>query len=227
MEEFFGSIISTDGLTVAQFFIIFFSAVATGIVFALLNFYKSKSSKNFFITIALIPAAVAMVIMLVNGNIGIGVAVAGAFGLVRFRSAQGNAKEICELFIAMASGLAFGVGYIAYAIMFTILAGLLLFLFNNIKLFEAKEDKSNKSMRITIPEDLDYTNVFDDLFARYTKKHDLISVKSTNMGSLFKLKYNITLIDPSLEKEFVDQLRCRNGNLEIMIERIDLQQQDL
>ena len=221
MDELFGTILNSESITVAQYFIIIASALVIGIGFAFMCFFKSKSSKNFLITLALLPAAVAMVILLVNGNIGIGVAVAGAFGLVRFRSAQGNAKEITEIFVAMAAGLALGTGYIAYALIFIIIAGAALMIFSRTKVFEHKVQNNEKIMKITIPEDLDYNEVFDDLFQRYTKEHELVRVKSTNMGSLFRLTYEITMIDKKLEKEFVDQLRCRNGNLEIQMERID------
>lgn len=224
MDELFKTILTSESITVLQYFIIILSALLVGFLFAFMCFYKSKSSKNFLITLAMLPAAVAMVILLVNGNIGIGVAVAGAFGLVRFRSAQGNAKEITEIFVAMASGLALGTGYIAYAVIFTLIAGLVLMLLTKTKLFEHKASSVEKIMKITIPEDLDYNEVFDDLFIRYTESHELVRVKSTNMGSLFRLTYEIKLIDKKLEKEFVDQLRCRNGNLEIQMERIDYQE---
>ena len=228
MDKLFETILNSESITVLQYFIIIGCALLIGIGFAFLCYFKSKSSKNFLITLSLLPLAVAMVILLVNGNIGIGVAVAGAFGLVRFRSAQGNAKEITEIFVAMASGLALGTGYIAYAIIFTIIAGAVLMIFSKTNLFEHKIDDSEKIMKITIPEDLDYNEIFDDLFSRYTKTHELVSVKSTNMGSLFRLTYEIKFIDKKLEKEFVDQIRCRNGNLEIQLERINYQaKQDL
>lgn len=223
MDELFKTILESESITVAQYFIIIAASLIIGIGFAFMCYFKSKSSKNFLITLSLLPAAVAMVILLVNGNIGVGVAVAGAFGLVRFRSAQGNAKEITEIFVAMAAGLALGTGYIAYAVIFIVIAGGALMLFSRTKVFEHKLDSKEKIMKITIPEDLDYNEVFDDLFSRYTKEHELVRVKSTNMGSLFKLTYEITLNDTKLEKEFVDQLRCRNGNLEIQMERLDYQ----
>lgn len=219
MDKLFESILSSESITVVQYLIIIGVALLIGIAFAFLCYFKSKSSKNFLITLSLLPSAVAMVILLVNGNIGVGVAVAGAFGLVRFRSAQGNGKEITEIFIAMAAGLAMGTGYIAYAIIFTLIAGLALFIFTNYKIFEHNNTKE-KVMQITIPEDLDYNDVFNDLFERYTKKCDLVKVKSTNMGSLFKLTYELEMIDIKLEKEFIDQLRCRNGNLEILMGRV-------
>ena len=156
--------------------------------------------------------------MMVSGNIGIGVAIAGAFSLIRFRSAQGSAKEICVIFMAMCSGLIAGVGYLAFAVLFTVLMCALVIGANLI--FNAKEKKSRrKTLKITIPEDLDYTDVFADIFARYTDENRLMQVKTSNMGSLYKLTYDITLKKDVTEKQFMDELRVRNGNLEIMILR--------
>lgn len=219
-SDFFGSIFSnSESVSVNSFFIVMGVALAVGILFSFLCYFKSKSSKSFLITTALIPAAVAMVIMLVNGNIGVGVAVAGAFGLVRFRSAQGSAKEILIIFIAMAAGLAFGTGYLAYGAIFIICAGAILFGLNYTKIWEKKTDNKTKVLKITIPEDLDYMNVFDDLFNKYTSKYELVKTKSINMGSMFRLTYTTSLKDPNQEKLFIDELRCRNGNLEICMER--------
>ncbi len=221
MGELFNTILSSESITVLQYFIIIGSSLIIGIGFAFMCYFKSKSSKNFLITISMLPLAVAMVILLVNGNIGVGVAVAGAFGLVRFRSAQGNAKEIAEIFLAMAIGLALGTGYIAYAFVFALICGIALMIFSKTKIFNNKINSKEKIIKITIPEDLDYNDVFNDLFMRYTTDFDLVKVKSTNMGSLFRLTYQVTLNDNKLEKEFIDQLRCRNGNLEIQVERVD------
>ena len=210
---------STTSVTVTSFFIVMGVAVIAGIIYSFLCYFKGKSSKSFLITTALIPAAVAMVIMLVNGNIGVGVAVAGAFGLVRFRSAQGSAKEILIIFIAMAAGLAFGTGYLAYGAIFIVIAGIILFALNFTKIWEKKVDKTTKIMKVTIPEDLDYVTIFDDLFAQYTKEAELVKTKSVNMGSMFRLTYKLILKDPTQEKKFIDDIRCRNGNLEIVMER--------
>ena len=219
MNDLFQSIISSDGITIVTFLIIIGVALLMGILISLCAYYKGKSTKSFYIANALIPAAVAMVIMLVNGNIGVGVAVAGAFGLVRFRSAQGNAREIAVIFISMAIGLALGVGYVAYAIIFGIILGLVIILASRFKVFE-KKSGPEKSLKITIPENLDYMTVFDDIFEKYTRSYDLIKTKSSNMGSLFILTYNIELKNKSQEKAFLDEIRCRNGNLEIQIGRI-------
>ncbi len=193
------------------------AALAAGLIIALFFMYKSKPSKGFLATLALLPAIVCVVILMVNGNIGAGVAVAGAFSLVRFRSLPGSAKEIGAIFLAMAAGIVTGMGYLAYALLFVVIIGLVGILLANSRLGETKMLHCDKTMRITIPENLDYSGVFDDLFAEYTSKHCLTNVKTTNMGSLFKLTYNLTLKDSSAEKEFIDKLRCRNGNLEISL----------
>lgn len=218
MDELFKSIISSDGITIGVFLILIGVALIMGIIISLCAYYKGKSTKSFYISNALIPAAVAMVIMLVNGNIGVGVAVAGAFGLVRFRSAQGSAKEIAVIFISMAIGLALGVGYVLYAVIFGLILGVALVIANRFKVFERKTS-AEKTLKITIPENIDYQTVFDDIFEKYARSYDLIKTKSSNMGSLFILTYNIELKDKNAEKKFVDEIRCRNGNLEIQIGR--------
>lgn len=196
-------------------------SLVLGILFALACYYKSKSSKSFYITTALIPSCVALVIMLVNGNIGAGIAVAGAFSLVRFRSAPGTAKEICIIFISTAAGLALGMGYVGYAVVFMGFSGLTLFLLTKFRIFERKNIACHKLLKITIPESLDYENVFSEVLAKYTKEANLVQIKSVNMGSMFKLTYSLVLNDIKLEKEFVDELRVRNGNLEVSLIRQD------
>jgi len=223
----FESIFKDSSLELTGFLISIIVAIIAGIAFSFMCFFKSKSSKSFLITLALLPASVAMVIMLVNGNIGAGIAVAGAFSLVRFRSAQGSAKEICSIFIAMAGGLAFGMGYLAYGVIFVIVSGALLMLFSSVRIWEHRINATEKLLKISIPENLDYNLVFEDILAKYTKSNKLIKVKSTNLGSMFQLSYEIVLKDVALEKSFIDELRCRNGNLEIMLERVNFDNQDL
>lgn len=194
-------------------------ALVLGIFLALAFAYKSRFTKSFVSALALLPAIVCVVIMMVNGNIGAGVAVAGAFSLVRFRSAQGTAREITAIFMAMGSGLICGMGYLGYAALFTVIMCILFAIYNCFDLGANAKFAVAKTLKITIPEDLDYTNVFDDIFGEYTSECHLIRVKSTNMGSMFRLEYNIILRDGSKEKEFIDKLRTRNGNLEIMVSR--------
>ena len=214
----FNSIYNT-ALSDYAFFICLAVALIAGVIFTILCSIRSTSSKSFYITASLLPMAVAMTISLVNGNIGVGVAIAGAFSLVRFRSAQGSAKEICIIFISMASGLAFGMGYIAYGVIFLIVSSLSIILIEKLNIFRI--NTKEKLLNITLPENLDYNNMFLDVFDKYLDKYELIRVKTTNMGSLFKIKYKIILKNSSDEKMFIDDIRVRNGNLEVCIEKTD------
>ncbi len=197
-----------------------------GIMFAYR--YKARSSSDFLTTLAILPAVVCIVIMMVNGNVGAGVAVAGAFSLVRFRSAPGTAREIGILFLAMGTGLICGMGYLAYAALYTLILSLVLVLYSRIG-FSAQRigDDGKRVLRITVPEDLDYTGVFESLFPAYASHWELTQVKTSNMGSLYKLTYRIDLSDVSLEKEMIDKIRCRNGNLEISVSRPETQTNEL
>lgn len=194
-------------------------ALVAGLIMALGYMYRTRFTKSFVVTLALLPAVVCVVIMMVNGNVGTGVAVAGAFSLVRFRSVPGTAKEICMLFLAMGAGLIAGMGYLGYAVLFALVLTLIFLVYNSLDLGTKKTAAIYKTVNITIPEDLDYSEVFDEIFAEYTKSCEMVRVKTTNMGSLFRITYNVTLRDPSKEKEMIDKLRCRNGNLEITVSK--------
>ncbi len=210
---------ATTVISVPNFLLCVGVALVIGIFLALIYAYKSYYTKSFLITLALLPAVVCVVIMMVNGNVGAGVAVAGAFSLVRFRSVAGTARDICTIFLAMGAGLIVGMGYLAYAGLFALVMGLVMIVYQSIGFGEKKSASKKKVLRITIPEDLDYTGVFDDLLRQYTSAYQVVAVKTTNMGSLFKLTYQITLKDPAQEKAMIDALRCRNGNLEISVSR--------
>ncbi len=223
-NEFLGSIFETTtamDISLTDFLICMVSAVVLGAFMGKIYSIKEKSSKSFVVTIALLPISVAMVIIMVNGNIGAGVAVAGAFSLVRFRSVPGTAKEIIAIFTAMCTGLTIGMGYIAFAVIFTVIACLFALLLNTSN-FGKEKDSTKRILQIAIPESLNYTDVFDDIFDKFTKEINLISAKTTNMGSLFKLRYEIELANEAMEKEFIDELRTRNGNLEISISKQEL-----
>ena len=206
-------------LTVSGFLICMFSALGLGLAIALVHLYTARSSKSFTMTLALIPAIVCVIIMMVNGSIGAGVAVAGAFSLIRFRSVPGTAREIGSIFVAMATGLACGMGYPLFGLLFTVILCIILVIYNKINIGERHNDLG-RTLSITLPEDLNYTNIFNDLFEKYTTGHRLIKVKTTNLGSLNKLKYDLTLRNAGTEKDFIDELRCRNGNLEIWMSEI-------
>lgn len=206
------SILGTE-LTLTSFLICTGVSLLLGVGTALVAGYRNRSTQSLAVTLAILPAVVQAVIMLVNGSIGAGIAVAGAFSLVRFRSAPGTAREIAAIFLAMAIGLATGMGYVGLAaLLFLILAGAMLAL--TAMRFGQKED-AGRILKITIPEDLDYDGLFDDLFERYTTAHTLEKVKTTNMGTLYELRYRITLRQEPVPKVFLDELRCRNGNLNI------------
>lgn len=206
------SISTADGVSTSEFILYTLISLALGAVIALVFRYKNKVSKGFFITLAMLPAIVQVVIMLVNGNIGTGVAVMGAFSLVRFRSVPGSARDICSIFLAMAVGLAMGTGYALIAVIFTAILCAANIIYSSIPI---GEKSGEKQLIITIPESLDYSDIFSDLFEKYTSGCELVNVKTTNMGSLFKLTYKITLKKGASEKALIDELRCRNGNLEI------------
>lgn len=214
-------------IDVKKFIICIVAALLIGLIISISYMYKTRYTKSFVITLATLPAVVCVVIMMVNGNIGAGVAVAGAFSLVRFRSVPGTAKEIGMIFLAMGTGLITGMGYIGYAFIFAIILCAVNLLYTFISSKFDKKEMVNKLIKITIPEDLDYTGVFNDLFSEYTKSHDLIQVKTTNMGSMFRLTYDVVLKDLKLEKDFIDKLRERNGNLEILVSKKESSMQEL
>jgi len=209
----------TSVISVTDFITCLFVSLVIGGLMTLAYMYRTRYTKSFVVTLALLPAVVCVVIMMVNGNVGTGVAVAGAFSLVRFRSVPGTAKEICTLFLAMGAGLIVGMGYIGFALLFTVIMCIIFVICNRLDFGTKKNGAIFKTLTITIPEDLDYTGAFDDIFSEFTSSSDLIRVKSTNMGSMFKLTYNIELRDALREKEMLDKLRCRNGNLEIIVSK--------
>ena len=207
----------TSTISVADFLICVGASLVLGILITLCYMFRARYTKSFVVTLATLPAVVCVVIMMVNGNIGAGVAVAGAFSLVRFRSLPGTAKDIGMLFLAMGVGLIAGMGYIGYAALVTVILCAVHLLYTLLRFGGEAKMRCYKSFRITIPEDLDYTGVFEEIFAQYTTSCELVQVKTTNMGSMFRLTYDVDLRDPAKEKELIDQLRCRNGNLEINV----------
>ena len=209
--------IITDSLTLSAFLICTAVSLALGIATALCSMYKAQCTQSFAVTLAILPAVVQVVIMLVNGNLGAGVAVAGAFSLVRFRSAPGTAREIGALFLAMALGLATGMGYVALAFLFFLILAAAMLALTALKF--GRPSAAERVLKITIPENLDYEGLFDDLFAQYTKSHELVRVKTSSMGTLYELEYRVTLPGEIVPKAFLDALRCRNGNLNIVCGR--------
>lgn len=203
---------STMTLTASNFLLSFAISLALGFVIAGLYMFRSHYSKSFVMTLVMLPAVVQVVILLVNGNLGVGVAVAGTFSLVRFRSVPGTAREITSIFLAMAVGLAAGMGYLGIAVLLVVVLGAVSMI---LTITSFGDQRNRKDLRITIPESLNYTDVFDDILKSYAKNWEMVLVKTTNMGSLYKLTYQIEMKDTSEEKKMIDELRCCNGNLEI------------
>lgn len=214
----FGAAASSD-LTIGDFLLCIACTLVIGLILSLGYMNNSKYTKSFVMTLNLLPTVVCVVIMMVNGNIGAGVAVAGAFSLVRFRSIPGSAREITMLFLAMGSGLIVGMGFPGYAFVFAIIMCLFCILYGKMDFGEKKNSAAYKTLTVTIPEDLEHSEAFEDLFREYTSAWELVRVKTANMGTMFKLTYDVTLKDSAKEMEFVNKLRCRNGNLEISVSK--------
>lgn len=217
LNTIFDTIITNGNFTAVTFMEITFAALICGLVIAGAYMIKNKYSKSFVITLVLLPVIVELVIILVNGNIGAGVAVAGAFSLVRFRSAPGKGQEITSIFLAMAVGLALGMGYVGVAVLFSVLISGINLLLNVIN-FGGKESEE-RILRITVPENLDFEDRFNDIFEKYLDRYEYDEVKTTNMGSLYKISLNVVVKSGESVKEMIDELRKRNGNLEISLGR--------
>lgn len=210
--------IYTSSVTAGQFFLMAGVALAAGLLFSWILSFRVRANQRFFLVTTLVPFVVAFVITFVKGNIGAGVALGGGcFGLIRFRSAQGTADELAAVLIAMASGVAFGMGYLGYGVVILLGLAALYFLLAGARLFAHKSMQADQLLRITIPETLEYNGLFDQPFARYLRSAEPVGVKTTAMGSMFRLSYKVQMKDPAQEKVFLDELRTRNGNLEISL----------
>lgn len=223
----FNSIIldTASNLTLSSTLICTACSIILGFAIAISYRYEQTYSKNFVVSLVLLPTLVQFVIMLVNGNLGTSVAVLGTFSLVRFRSVPGTSKEICYIFLAMAIGLATGMGFIGFAILFTAISVIIFVLM--IKLKFAQPIENQKELRVTIPENLDYTEIFTDIFEHFTSSIKLNKVKTTNLGSMYELHYEVTLLRPDEEKQFIDAIRCRNGNLTVICSRVKITHEEL
>lgn len=214
LDSIFNPIYTSD-FNFTSYLLCTLASVVLGLIIAAASGFKNKQSKSVTLSLILLPAIVQTVIMLVNGSVGTGIAVMGAFSLVRFRSVPGSAKEIVAIFLAMATGLATAMGYVLLAVVFVVIICIVMILYTLIG--KGEKDDLCRELRITIPEDLSYAHCFDDLFLKYTQSTRLVTVKTTNMGSLYKLIYDIKLKNDDSTQAFIDDLRCRNGNLEISI----------
>ncbi len=207
----------TSGLTVEEALVCTIISLLLGFVIAITYMASGSYTKNFVITLVLLPALVQIVIMMVNGNLGTSVAVLGTFSLVRFRSVPGSSKEISNIFFAMAVGLATGMGFLSFAVFITILLAITFLILSKTRFGEDRQQK--KILKITIPENLEYEGVFNDIFESFTVNHELEKIKSTNLGSMFELSYQIQLKKEIKEKEMLDAIRCRNGNLTVLLSK--------
>lgn len=208
---------STSSVSLSSLLLSFAISIILGFVIAIVHKRTSKYSKNFLITVSLLPILVQSVMLMVNGNLGTSIAIMGAFGLIRFRSIPGTSKEILTVFFSMAVGLATGMGQIWFAMLLTVIGCLLILIFNKVDIFD--KNKNEKRLKVLIPEDLDYQNIFDDIFEEYTTFNSLDTVKTTNMGSMFELDYTVILKSNVSEKDFIDKIRIRNSNLKISLSR--------
>lgn len=220
MNGLFASLLieSTAAFSLTNFLMCTIASLGLGAVISLSYMWTNVHNKGFVITLFVLPSIVQMVILLVSGSVGTGVAALGAFSLVRFRSIPGTAKEISSIFLAMAVGLATGTGYVGIAILFTLMVCATMLALNYSSFGEKRAGE--RFLKVTIPENLDYTTVFDSVFDDFTRDSELLSVKTTNMGSLYRLEYRIELNDDANEKQLIDELRTRNGNLEISCSRL-------
>ncbi len=208
---------TTGSMSVTGFVICIVSALVLGALFTLVYRFCGKTTKSFSFALAVLPAIVSAVITMVSGSLGAGVAVAGTFSLIRFRSAQGSARELVAIFTAMAIGLACGMGYPLFALLFTVILCLAFILYGKTRFGEDKTAGLHRQLRVTVPEDLEYEGMFDDLLEKYTVSYELTQVKTMNLGSLNRLTYDVVLRESGTEKTMIDELRCRNGNLEISL----------
>lgn len=202
------------------------ASLLLGILVAAIHMIRNVYTKNFVITLAVLPILVQSVIMLVNGNLGTGVAILGAFSLIRFRSVPGGSREITSVFWSMAIGLATGMGYVGYVVIFSIIVALFLTLLYTVP-FGDRQATSERELKVTIPEDLDYPQLFDDLFEKYTHSAKLTSVRTTTMGSLYELRYQLLLKDQAQEKQIIDEVRVRNGNLPVVLGKLTANRDEL
>lgn len=224
-DQLFNDVFTGTTINPASMFGAIGVGLVLGLILAKVYQYKTVYSKSFMMTLVMLPTLIAIVIFLVNGSLGAGVAVMGAFSLIRFRSAPGGAKELLAIFLAMTIGIAVGMGYLIFASVFTMIMSVVILLLETVNFGQMKH--SMRQVTVVIPESLDYETVFDDIFQKATNYVELANVKTSDMGSLFKIKYIVQLNGTMTEKELVDALRTRNGNLEIAISRYVTKENEL
>ena len=212
--NYFATIFSGT-VTIGQLLIAMLTAAGLGLLVSLSYMYKNTHTKGFAASLVVLPVLVTVVIMLVNGNIGAGLAVAGSFSLIKFRSLPGDARDLTSVFTDVAVGLCCGMGYVAIAAVLTLLVLAVLTVLTKVNY--GGNDEKQRTLKITIPESLNYEESFKDILENYTVNCELVNVKTASLGSLYKLEYLVTLKDLSLQKEMIDEIRVRNGNLEVSL----------
>ena len=215
--DIFKTIYTSTSISVGEFMLMLGVSLVAGLIYSWIMSFRMHSSKRMFLVDAILPALIGAILTFVNGNIGAGVAIGGAFALIRFRSAQGTADELVSIIIAMAAGVAFGMGYVAYGALILLGFGGIYILLSFLPIFTHKSFAVEKLIKITIPETLEYTDVFKETFDHYLSSYENVGVKTIGMGSMYRLSFKIKLKNPAEEKEFIDELRTKNGNLEISI----------
>lgn len=206
---------TTTGLSITTGLICAGVALLLGVIIAITHMKTSQTTKGFLTTLATLPLLVMAVMIMINGNLGTSIAILGAFSLIRFRSVQGRAKDLLSVFFAMMVGLACGMGHVLFAVVITIISVIAIVFFTYTHFLEP--NKKQRVLKIMVPEDLDYEEVFDEIFAKYTSRVDLVQMKTMNMGSLYKLTYDITMKNGVKEKEFLDEIRIKNCNLKVLL----------
>ena len=206
---------TASGLDIGTMLVCAGMGILLGIIIALVHKFTSRCSKDFLITLATLPVLVSVVMIMINGSLGTSIAILGSFSLIRFRSIPGSAKELLSVFFAMAIGLALGMGHVFFAAVFTVIVSMMIVIYSKVKLFN--DGKVEQILKITIPEDLDYTKAFNEEFKKFTSSHKLLKTKTVNMGSLYKVSYFVTLKRNVNEKEFLDAIRVKNCNLQVLL----------
>ncbi len=214
LNQTFSTMIELGEITVGKFLLCSVVSLLLGFAVASVSAFIGKKSRSVSVSLTLIPFIVQVIIMIVNGNIGVGLGVAGAFSLIRYRSNPGTASDILVLFIAMTIGITMGVGFIWLSVIFTVIALIAYVLISMSGLGGGRHGE--KELKITIPEGLNYPHLFDDIFKKFTRSCRLVRVRTTNMGSMYQLTYLVVMSNDDEEKEMIDEIRCRNGNLDIV-----------
>ena len=215
---------STAGLEITSALIAAGVALGMGLVLALAHKLTTRgASKGFLVTLTILPLLTMAVMIMINGNLGTSIAILGAFSLIRFRSIRGNAKNLLSIFFAMMIGLSCGMGHVFFGAIMTAIGVVAMVIFTYLPLFEP--DKRERVLKIVVPEDLDYTGVFDDILKKYTSSADLTTCKTVNMGSLYDLTYNVKLKRGIKEKEMMDEIRAKNCNLKVSLSQAIIEEE--